>query len=88
MLRIELLSTDHCSLCEQALDLLLSMPEIAGLELVVVDIANHPRLESAYADQIPVLRAMGLELAAPFAAQDVLKFLDRLAARYRTDSAH
>ena len=87
MLRLELLSTEHCSLCEQALDLLLSMPEIAGLQLVVVDIAHDPQLESVYAEQIPVLRAMGQELAAPFSATEILKFLERLAAQYQTDDA-
>jgi len=87
MLRLELLSTEHCSLCEQALDLLLSMPEIAGLELVVVDIALDPQLETAYAERIPVLRAMGQELTAPFGAAEVLKFLDRLAAQYQKDAA-
>ena len=33
MLSLELYTTEHCSLCEQALDLLLGMPEIAGLAL-------------------------------------------------------
>ncbi len=78
MLSLELLSTEHCSLCEQALDLLLSMPEVAGLELVVVDIADNPQLASVYAEHIPVLRALDQELAAPFAAKEVLRFLDRL----------
>jgi hypothetical protein len=87
MLRLELLSTEHCGLCDQALDLLLGMPEVAGLELVVTDIADDPQLMSAYADRIPVLRALGQELAAPFGAREVLGFLDRLAAQYRTSDA-
>ena len=80
MLRLELLSTEHCSLCEQALDMLLGMPQIAGLELVVLDIADDEAYLSAYAERIPVLRALDQELDAPFATQDVLRFLDRLAA--------
>lgn len=35
-----LFSTDHCTLCEQALDLLFSMPEIAGFSLQVIDVAD------------------------------------------------
>jgi hypothetical protein len=87
MLRLELLSTDHCSLCEQALDLLLGMPQVAGLELVVVDIAADSRLVEAYGERIPVLRALGEELDAPFSADQVLRFLDRLAAQHQTDGA-
>ena len=87
MLRLELLSTEHCSLCDQALDLLSGMPEVAGLELVVTDIADDPQLMAAYAERIPVLRALDQELAAPFAAREVLGFLDRLAAQYRINEA-
>ena len=88
MLRLELLSTDHCSLCEQALDSLLGMPQVAGLELVVVDIAADDQLMADYGEQIPVLRALGQELAAPFTADQVLRFLDRLAAQHQTDDGH
>ena len=84
MLRLELLSTEHCSLCEQALDMLLGMPEIAGLQLVVVDIADDQQLLSTYGEQIPVLRTAGQELKAPFTAKDVVHFLERLAAQFRT----
>ena len=79
MLTIELFSTDHCSLCEQALDLLLGMPEIAGLELQVVDIAHNDDLLARYAESIPVLRALDTELAAPFGRKEVLSWLDALA---------
>ena len=81
MLTIELFSTDHCSLCEQALDLLLGMPEIAGQELRVVDIAGDDALLTKYSEQIPVLRVLDEELAAPFTRQDILRWLDRLVRR-------
>jgi len=79
MLRLELMSTEHCALCEEALDLLLGMPEMAGLQLQVVDVAANDALLARYGEQIPVLRACGRELSAPFARKDVVTFLDALA---------
>ncbi len=52
---ITLYSTDHCALCEQALDLLLSMPELAGRQLVVVDVALDDALSERYGRRLPVL---------------------------------
>ena len=55
--------------------MLLALPEVAGHELLVVDIANDDVLLSRYGEVIPVLRCFDLELAAPFAATDVIEFL-------------
>ena len=70
-----LYSTDHCTLCEQALDLLLSMPELQGLALAVVDIAGDDALESQYGERLPVLRSGDAELNWPFDAVDVRRFV-------------
>lgn len=51
-----LLSTDHCELCDEALSMLFSMPELAGLELRVVDVAEDDALLARYGEQIPVLQ--------------------------------
>lgn len=80
MLRLLLYTTEHCSLCERALDLLLSLPEVAGNELLVFDIANDAGLVERYGDSIPVLRCGESELKAPFDAQDVRQFLGRAAS--------
>ena len=53
-----LLSTDHCSLCEEALSMLLSMPELAGVELRVVDVASDDSLVRRYGERLPVLQLM------------------------------
>jgi hypothetical protein len=71
-----LLSTDHCSLCERALDLLLSMPELRGLALQVVDVADDDALTERYGERLPVLLGGGRELDWPFAAADVRTLLD------------
>lgn len=72
---IILLSTDHCSLCEQALDLLLSMPELRGRSLKVVDVAEDATLLDAYGPRLPVLLLGGRELDWPFGRDAVLAAL-------------
>ena len=80
MLSLELYTTEHCSLCEQALDLLLGMPEMAGLALTVVDIVADDELLARYGEKIPVLKANQDELCAPFDRAAVLAWLDGLAS--------
>ncbi len=66
-----LLSTDHCTLCERALDLLLSMPELRGRALRVVDVAGDDALLERYGERVPVLRIGGTELEWPFDGEDI-----------------
>lgn len=68
---LTLLSTEHCTLCEQALDVLASMPEVRGAALRVVDIAADEGLVARYGERLPVLLIGGRELDWPFAAADV-----------------
>ena len=70
-----LLSTQHCTLCEQALDLLLSMPELRGSALEVVDVVEHDELVERYGVRVPVLLLDGRELAWPFDREDVARFV-------------
>jgi hypothetical protein len=71
-----LLSTDHCTLCEQALDLLLSMPELRGRPLSVVDVADDDALLQRYGPRLPVLKSGDVELDWPFTAADVVAAID------------
>ena len=75
MPRLILYSTSHCALCEQALDLLLNTPEVAGMQLDVVDVATDDDLINVYGARIPVLRLGSAELDAPFGAQALAEFL-------------
>lgn len=75
MRQLILYSTAHCSLCEKALDLLLSLPNLAGTQLNVVDIANDDELMQQYAERIPVLRLGDRELNAPFDGAMVGRFI-------------
>jgi hypothetical protein len=71
-----LLSTEHCSLCERALDILFSMPELRGRQLQVVDVAHDEALQARYGERLPVLLDAGRELGWPFAAADVSDWLE------------
>ncbi len=81
-IKVILYSTDHCTLCEQALDLLLSMPELVGRQLDVVDVALDDTLQSRYGERLPVLcltcGAIRAELAWPFDAKVVAELVRQL----------
>lgn len=72
---IVLYSTDHCTLCDLALDLLFSMPELQGRSLEVVDVAADDALLDRYGERLPVLRLGACELSWPFGVQDVSAML-------------
>lgn len=50
-----LYSTDHCSLCDEALELIFSMPELAGHSVRVVDVALDEELLECFGERLPVL---------------------------------
>ncbi len=66
-----LYSTDHCTLCEEALELLFSMPELQGFSLQVIDVATDPMLTELYGERLPVLSSGIVELDWPFNAATV-----------------
>lgn len=70
-----LLSTEHCTLCNQALELLLSMPELGGCPLRVVDVADSDELTERYGEHLPVLLVAARELRWPFTRDDILAAL-------------
>lgn len=72
---VTLMSTDHCTLCEEALALLFEIPELAGRRLAVVDVAEDPALVERYGERLPVLRIGERELDWPFDRQDVVAAL-------------
>lgn len=75
MQHLTLYSTAHCSLCDQALELLFSMPGLAGVQLKVVDVADDDSLLERYGENIPVLRLGERELPAPFGPEELARFL-------------
>ena len=82
--RLVLLTTDACTLCERALDLLTSMPELRGLGLDVVDIVEDELLVEQFGELLPVLTwrdqdgRFGSTLMWPFDAISVSLWLREL----------
>ena len=72
-MRLLLYSTEPCSLCECALDLLFSMPELRALTLDVVDVADDDALTERYGSRVPVLIVGSAELGWPFDRAGVLR---------------
>ena len=69
--RIILFSTDYCTLCDAALDLLFSMPELRGLQLDVLDVADDDELLCRYGERLPVVRIAGEEFDWPFTSKQI-----------------
>ena len=73
---LELLVTASCSRCDDALDWLLSMPELAGRTLVTRDVVDDEALLDCYGERVPVLRVGRTELDWPFDAEALRRALD------------
>ena len=56
--------------------MLLSMPELSGLALRVVDVATEDALLQRYGERIPVLRFAGREIESPIDRDAVMRLLD------------
>lgn len=70
-----LFSTTSCALCDQALELLMSMPEVAGCSLRVLDVADDERLLARYGERLPVLRVGDVELDWPFGRERIARLM-------------
>lgn len=85
VIELTLYSTDHCTLCERALELLFSMPELAGQSVRVVDVAMDDLLMDRFGERLPVLEvsaggdgAQPNLLNWPFDADEVLAEISAL----------
>ncbi|MEE8041187.1 MAG: glutaredoxin family protein [Pseudomonadales bacterium] len=79
--RLELMTTEGCHLCDEALAMLLAMEALAGCWLEAVDVAESDALMARYGERIPVVRVpeSGAEIDWPFTQRDVLSWLEGLA---------
>ena len=68
-------TTQHCSLCDAALDLLLSLPEVRSSSLTTLDIALDDRLLVEFGDRIPVIAVGDAQLDGPFDALTLQSWL-------------
>lgn len=82
MIRLLLLSTAGCHLCEQAEQLINAcLPNSLELTLETIDIAEHEQWQEQYAIRIPVLYhpESKNELGWPFDQTHVIRFINELA---------
>ena len=75
---IVLFSTEYCTLCDQALELIFSMPELRGRSLDVIDIANDEELVNRYGERLPVLLVGAQELDWPFGRAEISTALGKV----------
>lgn len=81
MREIVLYTTEHCSLCDAAMDLLLSLPEIRGCTLRTLDIATSDQLMVEFGSRIPVIVVGDAQLDAPFDAEKLRLWLQNNSMR-------
>ncbi|MYD44994.1 MAG: glutaredoxin family protein [Gammaproteobacteria bacterium] len=79
-MRLLIYVTDACSLCDQALDMILGMPELTGLVLEAVDIAADDSLLQQFGQSIPILELADQRLAWPFTEGDIRDLVQRVSS--------
>lgn len=67
--RLELLTTRHCHLCEQAEALI--NRALPAVTIMKIDIAESDALIESYGEKIPVVRFKGQVLCWPFSLLDL-----------------
>ncbi len=72
-----LYTTEHCSLCETAMDWLLNQDCVRGMSLRTVDIATDDALLVELAERIPVLQVGGGQLDWPFDEAQLMALIVR-----------
>ena len=77
MWKLDLMTTEGCHLCDEAILVLQSGLRVGEAEVDVVDIVYDEALMARYAERIPVLvdRESGAELAWPFDGHALRRFL-------------
>lgn len=72
-MQAELLTTEGCHLCDQALEVI--RRAAPALQLTLTDIAEDDELIAQYGEKIPVLRMAKTELCWPFGLLDVRRLV-------------
>ncbi len=70
-------TTEGCSLCDQALDMMITTPQLSGNNLHAVDIAFDDELLEQYAEKIPVVSVAGITLLWPFTVQEIVNLIEK-----------
>ena len=78
-------TTQHCSLCEAAMDALLALPEAQGSRLRTIDVSLDEKLMAAYGARIPVVAVGAQEIQAPFDKSTLQRWLQNLQLNHGAD---
>ena len=78
IVRIELLGTTGCHLCEVAEKIAKKIAPVLGYGINYVDIASDDALIEQYGIRIPVLRLADQELGWPFDESQLIQWLEAL----------
>ena len=79
-MRIQIFSTDGCSLCEKVIDKLFDLSIDHGLEIYVTDVSLDEELINRYGADIPVIKMSEKILRSPFSDAELLKLIDQSIA--------
>ena len=67
--------TDDCTLCDEALSMLLASNALRGVVVTTIDVATNDKLFQSFGEHIPVLEYQGNSLMWPFSAEDAATLL-------------
>ena len=76
-MRIQIFSTDGCSLCEKVIDKLFDLSIDHGLEVYVTDVSLDEELINRYGADIPVIKMSEKILRSPFSDEELLTLIEQ-----------
>ena len=71
--RVVIYTSEGCTLCERALEVVREVQAVVELDLEVVDIAGDEELERRYREQLPVVEVDGERVFVHFVDQEALR---------------
>ncbi|MDP3745164.1 MAG: glutaredoxin family protein [Methylotenera sp.] len=76
-INLNLYSTSHCHLCEQAEALLVTLSKQCDIGWVLIEITDDAKLLENYGQKIPVLKRLNdqSEMEWPFTISDIKRFI-------------
>ncbi|MDP3677948.1 MAG: glutaredoxin family protein [Methylotenera sp.] len=77
IIKLNLYSTSHCHLCEQAESLLVTLSKQYDINWVLIEITDDAELLENYGHIIPVIKRLNnhREIAWPFTIGDIERFI-------------
>ena len=79
-MRIQIFSTDGCTLCDKVIDKLLDLSLAKGSELIVTDVSLDEELLNRYGADIPVIKISEKILRSPFSDEELVTLIEQSTA--------